>query len=113
MALAPVCPDATFIVQDIDKNGLQQGRERLARADVSISQRVEFVEHDLFTPNPITADVYMFRHVLHDWSDEDVVRIVENLVPALKNGARVLVSEGIMPSGKAQPTVALSDKQIR
>lgn len=113
MALAPICPEAKFIVQDIDPRGLQQGREAVAGADASIAQRVQFVEHDLFTPNTTTADVYLFRHILHDWSDEDVIRLLNNLVPVLSSGARVLVSEGIMPTSEAKMTGALSEKQIR
>lgn len=85
----------------------------MAKADASVAQRVKFVEHDLFTPNPVTADVYLFRHILHDWSDEDVIRLLNNLIPALSTGARVLVSEGIMPTNEARITGALSEKQIR
>lgn len=113
MALAPICPEAKFIVQDIDPRGLQQGREAVADADASIARRVQFVEHDLFTPNPYRADVYLFRHILHDWSDEDVIRLLNNLVPVLSSGTRVLVGEGIMPTGEARITGALSEKQIR
>ena len=113
MALAPICPEAKFIVQDIDPRGLQQGREAVAKADATIAQRVQFVEHDLFTPNTSKADVYLFRHILHDWSDEDVIRLLNNLIPALSNGARVLVSEGIMPTSEARITGTLSEKQIR
>ena len=85
----------------------------MADADASIAQRVQFVKHDLFTPNPCRAEVYLFRHILHDWSDEDVTRLLNSLVPALSSGARVLVSEGIMPTGEARITGALSEKQIR
>ncbi|RMZ83312.1 hypothetical protein DV737_g1686, partial [Chaetothyriales sp. CBS 132003] len=113
LALAEVCAEAKFIVQDIDPRGLQQGRETVARASSNFTQRVEFVEHDLFTPNPNQADVYLFRHILHDWPDEDVVRLVQNLLPALSNGARVLVSEGIVPAEPAYLTGCLSEKQIR
>jgi 6-hydroxytryprostatin B O-methyltransferase len=113
MALAPICPEAKFIVQDIDPRGLQQGRDAVSKADASVVQRVQFIEHDLFTPNPSKADVYLFRHILHDWSDEDVIRLFTNLIPALSNGARVLVSEGIMPTDEARLTGALSEKQIR
>lgn len=113
MALAPVCPQANFIVQDIDPRGLQQGRDAVANADADIARRVEFVEHDLFTPNSTKANVYLFRHILHDWSDEDVIRLLNNLVPALSSGARVLVSEGIMPTGEAHVMGTLSEKQIR
>ncbi|KUJ12941.1 S-adenosyl-L-methionine-dependent methyltransferase [Mollisia scopiformis] len=44
------------------------------------------------------ADVYYLRLVLHDWSDKYAIRILRNLIPALRKGARVLVSEICVPS---------------
>ncbi|KAL2007609.1 hypothetical protein VTN00DRAFT_9047 [Thermoascus crustaceus] len=60
------------------------GREIVAQ-DPDLQQRVTFTEHDFFQPRPVQADVYFFRHVLHDWSDADCVRILQALLPALKD----------------------------
>ncbi|KAL3446918.1 hypothetical protein BJX65DRAFT_278281 [Aspergillus insuetus] len=43
--------------------------------------------HDFFTPQPVqNARAYSLHSILHDWSDEDGVKILQNLVPALKRG---------------------------
>ncbi|KAL5347758.1 hypothetical protein ACLOAV_007167 [Pseudogymnoascus australis] len=72
----------------------------------SDEQPFEVQACDYFTPQPIkAARAYFLHSVLHDWGDEDSVRILENLVPALKRGySRVLLNE-IMVS-KEKPTLA-------
>lgn len=48
---------------------------------------------DLFTPWPVEADVAVLARVLHDWDDEDAVRILANARAALRPGGRVLILE--------------------
>ena len=60
--------------------------------------RVRFQQHDFFTPQPIKdADIYFLRFILHDWPDEECISILRNLVPALKNGAKILINEMVLP----------------
>lgn len=64
----------------------------------ALEHRVRFEEHDMFTEQLVKgADVYYLRHILHDWPDKYAVKIVANLVPALKHGARILVSDSVIP----------------
>lgn len=43
--------------------------------------------HDFFTTQPIkAARAYSLHSILHDWDDKDCLRILKNLVPALKPG---------------------------
>lgn len=56
--------------------------------------RVEFVSHDFFTPCPIKADVYVLRFVLHNWTDEQCVQILQN-VPK-HPGAKLLIIDSII-----------------
>jgi hypothetical protein len=71
-------------------------------ADVEVPEdlkdRVEIVAHDFFTPQPVEdADVYLFRWIFHDWSDKYSVRILQNLIPALKHGAKIVIGEVCLP----------------
>ncbi|KAI4240693.1 MAG: hypothetical protein LQ352_007576 [Teloschistes flavicans] len=113
LALSSVCPGATFIVQDVDPVALEAGKRTVAGIDSELAKRVEWQVHDLFEPQQVKAGFYIFRHVFHDWSDEDVARMVKALVPALEEDARVLISDGIMP-GKPQSRASgvLDEKQI-
>lgn len=63
-----------------------------------LTDRVTFMTHDFFTEQPVkNADVYLFRWVFHDWSDKYSIKILRALVPALKDGARIVIHEYILP----------------
>jgi hypothetical protein len=54
--------------------------------------------HDFFTEQPVKdADIYLLRFILHNWSDSYCIDILRRLVPALKDGARVLVNDIVLP----------------
>ena len=70
-----------------------------ASAPDDLNGRVTFMAHDFFTEQPVKgADVYHLRWILHDWPDKYATRILQNLIPALKKGAKILVSEMCLPS---------------
>lgn len=59
---------------------------------------IEPQAHDFFEPQPVEgASVYFLRKILHDWPDELAVKILRQLIPALKPGARVLINDHFMP----------------
>ena len=71
-----------------------------------LQSRVTFLGHDFFTEPPMIAkgaDVYLFCRVFHNWSDKYSMKILRNLRPALKPGARILISDmclaepGVLP----------------
>jgi len=67
--------------------------------------RVRFMQHNFFTPQPIKdADAYFFRLIFHDWPDDECIEILRNLVPALKNGASVLICDIVLPEPDTVPT---------
>ncbi|KAI9650593.1 hypothetical protein NHQ30_000611 [Ciborinia camelliae] len=63
-----------------------------------VQDRVSFMEHDFFKPQPIKgADVYYFRWIFHDWSDLYSAKILKALIPGLKAGAKIVISDVCMP----------------
>lgn len=81
-------PALSVVIQDLP--------EVIAQASPS-ETHISFMTHDFFTPQPVVADVYLFRWILHNWSDKYCVRILRALVPALKPGARIVINEHVMP----------------
>lgn len=70
-----------------------------------LAGRVTFMAHDFFTEQPVkNADVYLFRWVFHDWSDKYSIQILRALVPALKDGASIVVHEYILPGPGVLPS---------
>ncbi|KAJ3491340.1 hypothetical protein NLG97_g5608 [Lecanicillium saksenae] len=111
-ALASVMPHAKFTVQDSNDVALEGGRQAIS-ANPELTSRIDFMKHDFFTPQPCNADFYLFRHILHDWNDENCVKILSSLTPALKPGAQILISEGVLPAPPASRLSTLDQKFIR
>ena len=55
-----------------------------------LKPRVSFRTHNMFDPQPVQADIYMLKWILHDWPDAESVAILRALRPALRPGARVV-----------------------
>jgi len=51
---------------------------------------------DFFTSVP-AADLHLVKNVLHDWNDEQCMRILANCRKALRPGGKVLVMEAVLP----------------
>jgi hypothetical protein len=60
---------------------------------------------------PPGADIYVTVRVLHDWSDEDCLRILRNCRAAMTPGTRLLIVEQVLPEDPAagHPTAYLAD----
>lgn len=100
-ALTERYPSLRVVVQDIP-DVVEQGRGNLANRAES-SPNVEFQAHDFFGPQPVQgADAYFLRMVLHDWPDEFCLKIIRNIVPALKPGARVIINDHCISSFEGQ-----------
>ncbi|KAI2626775.1 S-adenosyl-L-methionine-dependent methyltransferase [Hypoxylon sp. NC1633] len=69
-----------------------------AKAPEDLENRLEYSAYN-FLAEKVTqhADVYVFRHIFHDWSDQYGTKILKNLVPALKKGAKIWISEVVLP----------------
>jgi hypothetical protein len=60
---------------------------------------VAFVAGDVFTTAaPEGGDLYLIRHLMHDYDDADCVRILANVRRAMHPDGRVLVLEAPLPS---------------
>ncbi|KAL1592352.1 hypothetical protein SLS60_011430 [Paraconiothyrium brasiliense] len=91
--LAKCFPTLTFMVQDIAEV-IEGGQESLPK---EMKDRVRLEAHDMFTPQPSRdVEVYLLRYVLHDWSDEYCVRVIENIVEGMKKGAKIVLQEHVL-----------------
>ncbi|UNS95395.1 acetylserotonin O-methyltransferase [Streptomyces tubbatahanensis] len=63
---------------------------------------------DFFTAVPAGGDLYLLKNVLHDWSDEDCLRILGAVRAAMTPGARLLVIDAVLPDdGTPHPALDL------
>lgn len=76
-----------------------------------MAERITVLAHDFFEPQPVSADVYVFRQIFHDWGDNHCIKILRALIPALKPGVKILANDFILPPpGILPPT---HERQIR
>ena len=93
IAIAQNFPRLSCIVQDRPEV-VAEGRSRLS-AEVT---NLTFMAHDFFAEQPVKgAEVYYFRWIFHDWSDKYAIKILQALIPALKDGSKVVISEYVLP----------------
>jgi hypothetical protein len=91
--LAKAFPELEFVVQDFE--GLKSFHDGVPD---DLKPRITFEAQDILQPNKHqNGDVYLLRSILHDWSDKYAILILSNLVPVLKDGARVLIADFIGP----------------
>ncbi|KAL4810929.1 S-adenosyl-L-methionine-dependent methyltransferase [Aspergillus unguis] len=60
---------------------------------------IDKVAYDFFTEQPVTgARVYIYHHILHDWSDEHCLEILNRVVSAMTPGySKLLILDMILP----------------
>ncbi|KAL9618269.1 MAG: hypothetical protein Q9160_006980 [Pyrenula sp. 1 TL-2023] len=101
LAIAEAHPHLKFIVQDLPEV-IEQMHGVSSEA---VSERVTYMAHDFLTPQTQQGDVYLFRWVLHDWSDAYVLKILRNMIPALKPGAKIVINDQLIPAPGSVPLV--------
>lgn len=85
---------------------VQELPQVVANSKEEESLDVKFMVHDFFEEQPVHgADVYLFRWTLHNWPDKYCIKALRALIPALKPGAHVLISEFVMPPPGVVPNI--------
>ncbi|KAK0716586.1 S-adenosyl-L-methionine-dependent methyltransferase [Apiosordaria backusii] len=93
-AIASKFPNiAQVTVQDIP--GVVDGAE--AGVPEQLKGRIFFQAYDMFSPQTVQADVYIFRWVLHNWPDKYCIMALKAQIPVLKAGSIVLIQDTLLP----------------
>jgi len=61
-----------------------------------VRARCEIVGGDFFQSVPEGADAYILKGVLHDWPDDDAVRILQNVRAAIRPAGTLLLLENVL-----------------
>lgn len=69
---------------------------RQAFVDAGLADRASGVEADFFEEAPVGGDIYVLANVLHDWDDEDAVRILSTVRRDMPPEGRVWVVEQVL-----------------
>ena len=91
-------PDARGILFDLPATA----RAAALRLEaMTIAGRCEVVGGNFFESVPAGGDTYILSHVLHDWSDEEALVILDNCRAAIARHGRLLVVEPVIPPGNS------------
>ncbi|KZT74217.1 S-adenosyl-L-methionine-dependent methyltransferase [Daedalea quercina L-15889] len=108
--LATIFQDLRFVIEDlpatIEKARIVWSTEGTAAIETG---RVQLLAHDFFAEQPVKrAEVYFLRCVLHDWPDDDCIKILSRLRDAMGPESRILVADIIVhpPLGSKHLTSA-------
>jgi hypothetical protein len=72
-------------------------------ATAALGDRCRAIGGDFFADVPV-ADLYVLKHILHDWNDEQCKTILRNCAKHLTPGGRVLILEMVVPDdGRPSP----------
>lgn len=89
-ALARKYPALHLIVQDLP--------EVVANCEEEADLNVKFMAHSFFDEQPVRhADVYLLRWILHNWPENHCIKILRALIPALKQGSKIVIMDFVMP----------------
>lgn len=72
-----------------------RAREKFSRN--GLAGRIQVVGGDFFERVPEGGDIYLMRHVIHDWPDDPSIAILRHCRDAMKPGGRVVLGEFVVP----------------
>ena len=62
-------------------------------------ERIQTIGGDFFRSVPAGPDAYILRWIIHDWSEEKTVTLLNNIHTAMKPGGRLILIEEVIPDG--------------
>jgi hypothetical protein len=105
MALLKNYPETHGIVFDLP-NTAEQASAIIAES--SVADRIEARGGDFFKSVPEGGDLYLLKQILHDWGDEDCVKILGSIRAAIADRGRLAVIEFLLPdAGVHHPGFAM------
>jgi len=79
--------------------------------DAGLSDRCETVAGSFFESVP-AGDAYIAKHILHDWDDDDCIKILKCMTAAMEGKGKVLIVEHVIPEGNGPAFGKLMDLEM-
>ncbi|KAF1812903.1 S-adenosyl-L-methionine-dependent methyltransferase, partial [Eremomyces bilateralis CBS 781.70] len=99
-------PELRVVVQDLpDVVEKVKEEQRITNLPTEVRSRLEFMAQDYFEEQRVQADVYLIRQCLHNHADKTAAKLLAQIVPAMKKGARILIVERLLPGEGVELTV--------
>jgi hypothetical protein len=80
-----------------------RAKDRLKAA--GLADRCNVIDGSFFESIPAGADAYHFRHIIHDWTDEQCVQILGHCRKVIPADGKLLIADCVVPAGN-EPCMA-------
>jgi hypothetical protein len=81
-------------------------------ANADVMARFATVAGDIFASVPTGGDAYLLKRIVHDWSDDEAIRILRNCRQAMNEGGKVLLIEQVLHPGHSSNFATVIDLQM-
>ena len=102
-------PDMRGILFDLPV--VVKGASRVIKS-YGLESRIDVRSGNFFESIPSGADAYLLKHILHDWSDEDCLRILTNVYTVAKPGTKLLVVDAVIGARNEREFAKILDIQM-
>jgi predicted transcriptional regulator len=85
----------------IELDSVIKNNDLLWAEKMGVKDRCTYVGGNMFSKVP-AADAYIMKMILHDWSDDECVKILSNIYNAASENGRILIAEHLVP-GPEEP----------
>ena len=94
-----------------DRPEVSEGAPALLSAQ-GVSERCTIEGGSFFERVPAGGDLYVMKHILHDWPDERAREILAHLRGAMQPDATLLLFESVIPEGPQPHLAKLTDMEM-
>ncbi len=98
MGILDAFPHLNGIIFD-EEYVIEQARVKVQER--GLADRCTAVAGSFFETLPAGADAYMMKMIVHDWDDEQSIRILQNCHRAMAPHSKLLIIESVLPSTSA------------
>jgi hypothetical protein len=78
------------------------GRARENLKAAGLADRCSVMEGNFFETIPAGADAYLFRHIIHDWTDQQCIQILGHCRKAIPAHGKLLIADCVVPAGNTR-----------
>ncbi|MEV7952910.1 methyltransferase [Streptomyces sp. NPDC088141] len=96
----------------IDLPGTVSRAEAKLGGDAALAGRVTLSPGSFFDPLPGGHDILVLAHVLHDWGDDDCVRLLHRCAEAVADGGSVLVVDRMVDESVIEGQLPVTQRDL-
>lgn len=80
-----------------DRENVVSGAKNLLQ-EAKVNDRCEVIGGDFFVSVPSGGDAYIMSHIIHDWGDEDCIKMLKKIRQVILDNGKLLVVDMVVPA---------------